>query len=288
MNGLTNPLRFFLTANPDHKDTVMVLHKCEASSALRRIALKGIRLGIFGRSEMTTRPNITKPDSPGYVRLPDPPEPEDMNNYIQLNATGNIHHLVQHLGNPETTIIIGEAYISPMPTSSRAGLMLPDLLIAFDVNPQASSDRNGYVIEEQGKPPDFVLEIASPSTGQRDITVKRDGYAALGIPEYWRFDDSGGQYHGAPLAGDRLVNGKYVPIPIERIDAQTHRGYSAVLNLNLLWEQGKLGWHDPATGQHITRFEDERQTRIRAQLERDEALSRISELEAELRRRGNG
>ena len=248
---------------------------------------------------MTTKPTITTAHSTDFVRLPDPPELEDMNNFKFLHQSGNTHYLSEHLGNQETTLITGEAYISLEPTSNRRGLFCPDLLIAFNVNPEAGSDRNGYVISEQGKPPDFVLEIASPSTGQRDVTIKRDGYAALGIPEYWRFDDSGGQHHGAPLAGDRLVDGTYQPIPIERLDAQTFQGYSAVLNLQLRWEQGQLGWYDPATGKHIIRFSDERaradaerQARIaadaRADAERQARIAadaRVRELEAELRRR---
>ena len=76
--------------------------------------------------------------------------------------------------------------------------------------PKAS---NGYVISEQGKPPDFVLEVASESTANIDTGAKRDDYAALGIAEYWRFDETG-EYHGARLAGDRLVQGRYEPIPI--------------------------------------------------------------------------
>ncbi len=241
---------------------------------------------------MTTKRAVRTPPAVGCVRLPDPPEPEDMNNNIFLHVPGNTHHLVEHLGNKDTTILIGDAYISRVPTSYRKGLFHPDLLIAFNVNPAASQDRNGYVISEQGKPPDFVMEIASPSTGRRDATIKREGYAALGIPEYWRFDDSGGRHHGAPLAGDRLVDDVYQPIPIERIDDRTHQGYSAVLDLDLRWEDGKLGWYDPATGRHIPRFSDEREGRIRAEgraeIEREartQAEARIRELEAEIRRR---
>jgi Uma2 family endonuclease len=207
---------------------------------------------------MTTNPAAQAAHGTDFVRLPDPPEPEDMNNFKFLHAPGNSQHLAEHFGHQDTTIITGEAYISRVPTSSHQGLFHPDLLIAFNVDPEAGSDRNGYIIEEQGKAPDFVLEIASPSTGRRDVTVKRDGYAALGIPEYWRFDDSGGRHHGAPLAGDRLVDGVYQPIPIERIDDRTHQGYSAVLDLHLRWEDGRLGWYDPATGRHIPRFRDER------------------------------
>ncbi len=248
---------------------------------------------------MTTKRAVQAPPAVGYVRLPDPPEPEDMNNYFFLHAPGNTHHLVEHFGNEDTTILIGDAYISRAPTSYRKGLFHPDLLIAFNVNPAASQDRNGYVISEQGKPPDFVMEIASPSTARRDVTIKREGYADLGIPEYWRFDDSGGRRHGAPLAGDRLVDSVYQPIPIERIDDRTHQGYSAVLDLYLRWEDGKLGWYDPATGRHIPRFSDERDRanteRNRADAERNRAdaeqeariraEARIRELETELRRR---
>ena len=83
---------------------------------------------------------------------------------------------------------------------------------AFGVNPDAIVARNGYVISEVGQPPDFVLEVASRSTGQRDYTVKRAGYAGFGVREYWRFDHTGGRYHDAPLAGDRLVDGEYEPL----------------------------------------------------------------------------
>ena len=241
---------------------------------------------------MTTNPAAQAAHGTDFVRLPDPPEPGDMNNFKYLHGPGNSQHLVEHFGHEDTTIVTAEAYISPVPTSSRQGLFHPDLLIAFNVDPEAASDRNGYVTEEQGKPPDFVLEIASPSTGRRDVTVKRDGYAALGIPEYWRFDDSGGRRHGAPLAGDRLVDGVYQPIPIERIDDRTHQGYSAVLDLHLRWEDGRLGWYDPATGRHIPRFGDERdranaeqeariQAEARAEAERDRANAERDRANAE-------
>ena len=36
----------------------------------------------------------------------------------------------------------------------------------------------GYIISEQGKPPDFVMEIASETTAETDVGEKRDEYAA--------------------------------------------------------------------------------------------------------------
>ena len=126
-----------------------------------------------------------------------------------------------------------------------------------------------------------MLEIGSPSTGRRDAREKRAGYADLGIPEYWRFDPSGGRHHGTPLAGDRLVDDAYESIPIERLGEETWQGYSSVLNLHLRWEGGQLGWYDPATGRHIPRFGDEREARIAAE-------ERVRELEAELERYRRG
>ena len=113
----------------------------------------------------------------------------------------------------------------------------PDLLIALDVDPAAYHESNGYIIGEQGKPPDFVLEVASASTADEDTGPKRLDYEALGISEYWRFDETG-DYHKTKLAGDRLVDGHYETIAVEELDDGVLQGYSAALNLHLRWEQG--------------------------------------------------
>ena len=259
---------------------------------------------------MTTA-NTTPQTPPAgtLFRLPDPPrrQPEDMTTFKHLAIPGNAHYLIHHLGNQDATIITGEHYVLPEPHSDRAGTMIPDLLIAFDVNPARYLARNAYVISDQGKPPDFVLEIASPSTGRRDLSEKRAGYAALGIPEYWRFDETG-RWHGARLAGDRLAAGQYQPINIHRLAEDILQGHSAVLNLNLRWERGQLGWYIPETGRHITTLTDERAGRIMAEARaenaearaenaearaaaehesRQQAEARIRQLEAELNRRRN-
>ena len=229
---------------------------------------------------------MTTPDTAGKhpktgerFRLPDPPErePGDMTSAEHLSETGLHHHLKQSLGNPETTIVSGEKYVTARRGADRK---FPDLLVAFGVDPAAYRETNGYVISQQGKPPDLVLEIASEGTGHIDVGEKREFYEGLGIPEYWRFDATG-EFHRTRLAGDRLVDGRYEPIAIEELADGVLQGHSAVLNLNWRWEQGKLACHDPATGRHIATFEDER-----ARADRAEAL--IHELEAENRRLRGG
>ena len=228
-----------------------------------------------------------------HARLPDPPErepDEKMTSVKHLHQPGNTHHLAQHLGNPESNIVSAELYITMMPERrlpSGMARRYPDLLIALDVNPVAYYESNGYIIGEQPKPPDFVLEVASATTADEDIGRKRLDYEALGITEYWRFDETG-EHYKTRLAGDRLVEGRYEAVAIEELADSVLQGYSAALNLFIRWEQGRLAWHDPTTGQHIATFESER---ARADSERDRADSaeaRIRELEAENQRLRGG
>ena len=165
----------------------------------------------------------------------------------------------------------------------------PDLLIAFDVDPKAFEAHNGYLIPEQGKPPDFVLEIASKNTGRADETSRRADYGAMGVLEYWRFDHTGGEYHSAPLAGDRLVDGKYVPIEIVRVGDGIYRGHSDALNLDLCWENGELRWYDPVAGRYLLTYNETDDARIAAKrrgriAERRERIA--AEQRADTERRG--
>ena len=222
-----------------------------------------------------TAGRVKTPKTGSHFRFPDPPErePDDMTSFNQLTPNGIVHHLIQHLGNQDTTLVAGEHYLAVAPTQDMTGLRYPDLLVAFGVDPAAYYGSNAYVISEQGKPPDFVLEIASPSSHRTDRVDKRRDYAALGIPEYWRFDETASRRE-LRLAGDRLVEGRYEPIAIEELEDGALQGYSEELNIYLRWEQGQLRLHDPATGRHIARFEDER---ARADAERE---ARIEEREA--------
>ena len=237
---------------------------------------------------MTTANTVARqPQSAGRFRLPDPPprEPDEMTSYDHVHKLGNSHHLIHHLGNPETTLVTAERWIARAPHPGAVGLRRPDLLIAFDVDPAAYEASNGYIISEQGKPPDFVLEVASESTASVDTGARRDDYAGLGIAEYWRFDETG-EHHGARLAGERLVAGQYRPIAIEQLADDILQGYSAVLNLNIRWERGRLGWYDPATGQHILTYEDQRARADTAEARANTAEARVRELKEELRRMG--
>ena len=241
------------------------------------------------------------PKSATIFQLPEPLKSQDekMTASRHLSLTGGAHYLALHLGNPDTTVIGSDLYISrilPSELGSMSGVPYPDLMVAFDADPALYHARNGYVISEQGKPPDFVLEVASRSTGRRDTVDKRVIYAEIGILEYWRFDETG-RYHGTRLAGDRLVDGRYEPIQIDELPDGSLQGHSVVLNVDLRWVNGQLHWHDPATGERVASLESERDARIQAETRaaaerqariqeseaRAEAEARIQELESQLR-----
>lgn len=220
-----------------------------------------------------------------HLRLPDIPrrEPDEVTAYDHLHQLGNAHHLAQHLidqgADPETLLVTADRWIVQDLSSFRERARYPDLLVAFDVDPERYRASNGYLVAEQGKPPDFVLEIASASTGSVDTREKRDDYEAFAIREYWRFDETG-EFHGARLAGDRLVGGRYEPIVIDALSDGGIEGYSEALDLTLRWQEGRLGWHDPISGRHIATFENERARAESAEARADNAEARAENAEA--------
>lgn len=241
-------------------------------------------------------------------QFPERPPRYDMQNSLYRERPGHMTALARHFGSPDTILVLGDI---PVRHTFQRGLgpqMLryPDLIVAFGVYSAEVIARHGYAIDDQGKPPDFVLEIASLTTAENDYTYKRADYAAYGIPEYWRFDPTDGERYPSGLAGDRLVNGEYQPITIHGTKESGYWGHSDSLNLDVCWEDGQLRLWDPVARRYLRTHDDEaegriseRQGRIAAEAQRDaerqariaaeadatEAQARVRQLEEELRRR---
>ena len=168
----------------------------------------------------------------------------------------------------------------------------PDVYLAFGVDARAIRQRKLYLPWEAGKPPDWVLEVASVSTGREDVGRKRAIYARIGVPEYWRFDPQDGAYQGEKLAGDRLVGGGYEPIELTTAPDGILKGYSEILGLSLCWDENWPRLYDPVTNTYLETWQQERMARQAAEAQvaveqaaRQVAEARIRQLEAELRRR---
>ena len=230
---------------------------------------------------MTTGQSADKvKDEPEILALPDITDDKkaQMTSFKHLAFTGIVRDLFLHFGQPENAVFMGERYLVErlnLPASARR---IPDLLIAFNADVALMERQNGYVISDQGKPPDFILEVGSPSTRRQDIGRKRGFYARLGVLEYWRFDEEDSP-NVVKLAGDRLAGDGYEPIPITELAGGTLVGCSEILNLSLSWEEGQLRWYDAANRRYVLTAEDYAEQASAAE-------SRIQDLEAQLRRNG--
>lgn len=238
---------------------------------------------------MTTKPVTPRPNPRRLPPLPDPPRKTDMQEYtfFDMFAGGNTlgRHLEAYPHRPDsTTLVSGKGYLcrrrSDLPRAP-----YPDLLVAFDVDAAAIVANNGYDISEVGKPPALALEIASSSTGRRDYIGKRVTYADFGVPEYWRFDHTGGQYHDTALAGDSLTPaGVYRPIELRTEADGVIWGYSEALSLSLCWVERRLRFWDSSQGRYLADPAEEQQARIVAEARANTAEARARQLEEELHR----
>ena len=146
----------------------------------------------------------------------------------------------------------------------------PDCYVIFGITPEAihslsQEGNNTYLLWEVGKPPDFVMEIASNSTKTADLVSKRRLYAELGIPEYWRYDQTGGDFYGDPLVGERLVDGEYQPLRMREDEDGRVWGRSEVLNLDIYWDDGDLRYWDPVAEEWLLNYEEEYDARKAAE-----------------------
>jgi Uma2 family endonuclease len=152
----------------------------------------------------------------------------------------------------------------------------------FFVRGVPKKQRDNYLIWEEGKAPDLVIELTSKSTRREDQQKKWELYRdVMKIPEYFLFDPAE-DYLKPPLQGFRLVNDEYAQIEsvggrlpsevlglhLER-DGQELRLYDAVRRSRLLTPREKaIAAEQRATaGEELLREAQAENERIRRELE---------------------
>ena len=127
---------------------------------------------------------------------------------------------------------------------NRRAAVVPDVLVAFG---PPSGPRQSYKHWEEGKAPDFVLEVLSSDNWRNDIERKPALYAELGVREYWTFDPRGVRTDGGPpLEGWRLGR---TGMRTRIAPSGSGEFRSDVLGLDLLASRRLLRFRDPATGE---------------------------------------
>ena len=175
-------------------------------------------------------------------------------------------------------------------------VVAPDVFVVLGTTKR---DRVSYMLWEEPKGPDFVLEITSRSTRTRDQGPKRGTYAFLGVREYFQYDPTH-DYLVPALQGARLVTGSYQALLPTTLPDGTLILHSNVLGLDLRLEEGTLRFYDPVTAQKLlSHAEIEQALRAaeqarraaeeragREEAARQAAEARIAALEARLREQG--
>jgi len=121
----------------------------------------------------------------------------------------------------------------------------PDIFVVKGI---PKHDRRIYHLAEEGKAPDFVLELISRETKLEDLGNKRVLYASLGVQEYFIFDPLN-EALSQQLRGFHLHGEDYQPLTGARI-------YSEVLNLELFVENRRLRLFNRKTGERLRTYEE--------------------------------
>jgi hypothetical protein len=146
--------------------------------------------------------------------------------------------------------------------------------------------REYFLIWEEGKGPDTVIEMTSRSTSREDMEVKFELYRdVLKVREYFLFDPYD-EYLRPSLQGFRLARGKYA-----RIRPLAGRLPSKVLGLHLERQDWHLRLYDPNTqrllltpAEHVAAHQQAEAARQQAEAVRQGEAAARQQAEAEVER----
>ena len=209
--------------------------------------------------EIHSAPTLTYPSSDGKPIAETDRHRKLMVDFIQM--------LEHHFREANNIYVSGNLLIYYEEGNPRKSTV-PDVFVVFGVG---KKPRRTYLTWEEGNTPDFVLEVASPSTYQHDFGSKKELYASvLAVKEYYIYDPYGDITPS--FVGYRLVNGEYQEIAL--VDGRLP---STVLDLELIEHEGDLRLYNPAT-QRWLQPPEERAEQVEAELAK--ALAELERLRA--------
>ena len=209
--------------------------------------------------EIHSAPTLTYPSSDGKPMAETDRHRKLMVDFIQM---------LEHHFREANNIYVSENLLIYYEEGNPRKSIAPDVFVVFGVG---KKPRRPYLTREEGNTPDFVLEVASPSTYQHDFGSKKELYAAvLAVKEYYIYDPYGDITPS--FVGYRLVNGEYQEIAF--VDGRLP---STVLDLELAEYEGDLRLYNPAT-QRWLRPPEERAEQVEAELAK--ALAELERLRA--------
>ncbi|NET61609.1 MAG: Uma2 family endonuclease [Symploca sp. SIO2E6] len=167
-----------------------------------------------------------------------------------------VESLKIHFQEEEDVYVSGNLWLCYEQGVSNA-VVSPDVFVIFGVD---NRPRKSYKVWlEQGKTPDWVLEVTSSSTRSKDEQEKPVTYARMGVSEYFQYDPSG-DYLKPALKGQRLTKNGYSTITPKYLENGTIVVPSLVLGLELwLFPNGELRFFNPQRGEFLRTYREERE-----------------------------
>ena len=222
------------------------------------------------QKKIQAAPTIVYPESDG--------EPMAETDVHRDLMTDSIQTLKHYYRNENDVYVSGNLFMYYVEGDPRK-CVSPDVFVVFGVEKKR---RRTYLTWEEGRTPDFVLEVASPKTFSNDMKEKKALYASvLAVQEYYIYDPLGQIVPS--FIGFRLIDGAY-----QEIDFVHNRLPSAVLGLELGERDGDLRFYNPGTSQWLqTPSERAEDAEARAQLEtnaRQNAEAELAKALAEIER----
>ena len=191
-------------------------------------------------------------------------EPMSENQWQYVAMTDTVSALANHFIHRPDVFVAGDLLVYYR-MNDNATRVAPDVFVVFGA--AGKHLRDSWIVWREGKAPDFVMEVASPSTWQRDAAEKREIYAEMEVSEYWRYDPVGA-FFSPELVGERLVGGEYQPITLTTDDAGILRGHSAVLGLDICVKPDlELRLYDPQSWQWLRTHRESEEARQAAEEE---------------------
>ena len=148
---------------------------------------------------------LSYPDSDGHFL---PPNPLQANAIVELRNSMRTHFL-----DVPNVVVEGSMFLyyaegeadERLVLGKRVGKYIaPELIVVLD---HELGGRGTYKVWVEGKPPDFALEVISPSSELRNRAAKKELYERIGIGEYFVFQPDpqrpGPRFVGYALEGSR-------------------------------------------------------------------------------------
>lgn len=187
---------------------------------------------------------------------------------LHFKATGRVVYLAEEMG----VVYPGEKAFSP------------DILAVVGVEEPEDDERMAWVVVEEGKGLDLVIEVLHHGDRDKDLVENVERYALLGIPEYFIYDRARQKIHGHRLPGTGIARYQHIVPQLGHYHSNVLGLELAIIGNNLRFLSGEAEL--PGSGDLISRLQgmmaNVEAKAERAQAQAEQARAEVEQAQAEV------